>query len=229
MENTPVDVGRTPWRFVAAQWALVGTLVVLWVARDAWNVHHGEDPANYFTIGLVVLGSIAVAVSGWWFFLVYLGRRRLISRVRAARPGMPVFKAVAVPETIDDAVRADASTAWVGSRASRRSSNRGGGWPMVVAVLPDRVEPWFISDREPRWSVSRADLSVSVVGTAVGYRAHWAVVLDDGERSLYFRPQGKGRGRAARTEAFAQVLTTLGENPADYIVLSDPTERPTAG
>jgi hypothetical protein len=176
---------------------------------DGWD-SAAEIGERALIFGVII--ALVGAVIGVWLAVQYARRRELLGHVVAARPGAALFPAMTTTDTKADAKQTGASTKRIGSN---------GGYMMAVTVLPDRVEAWFLTARRPRWAVSRAGAKVQLVRTPMGRTSVWAVVVDDGHRSLHFVPQRTRTNgvKPSATAVYAEVLTALGEDPVDHLVL----------
>ncbi len=145
-------------------------------------------------------------------------QRELIYRIGAAEPGSLALAASMTVETAGDAHNAGASTR--GIQFKKRTPL------MAVAILPDRVEAWFLKESQPRWAVDREGATVGLVRVAEGLAPVWAIRVANGERSLHFVPRRvKGDPKWSEVELYSRVLTALGEDPAVHLLLLDSGTR----
>lgn len=99
------------------------------------------------------------------------------------------------------------------------------GWScQVLAVLPDRVEYWATSGDEPRWSVPRARMTVSLEPVKVGMRRIDMLRITDtaSPAVIEVRPVGRPTWTSYRAryrqEAMESLVWDLQHDPAEVLV-----------
>lgn len=94
----------------------------------------------------------------------------------------------------------------------------------VVAVLPDRVEYWATNGDEPRWSVPRAHMAVSLEPVRVGMRTIDMLRIADtaSPAVIEVRPVGRPIWTSYRAkyrqEAMELLIWEIDHDPADVLV-----------
>lgn len=193
-------------------WAALVALVLAAVIRLAGGIT-GTSELWPVAVGLVVVAVIVVIVS------VMLDRstRGLVRRVAEQRPGATVHLVVPATEMAETAARLG-----VDQRAVRPDGSK----HAAVALLPDRVEIWGGTVREPLWSVPRprgaGDLRVVLTRIGLSSMDALRIGADGVPDALVVRPVPvpvwRDLSRTRRQAAMEQLVRDLGDDPARVLV-----------